>query len=265
MANGKPIAVDDHLSFSENDLISGNLLSNDHDPDSSALYLRFFDGVRVDAKRSMTETQETIVQGEYGTFRLHPDGSFTYQLDHSLEAVKNLSAGEHLTERVTYKMSDGGGATDTGVLDLKINGSDEPPPVRTLLDFDDLPPNGDLPQGYGGFQFKADLPFLTFNTDDNDFFHGYQGNLAYTSEYSAEISRTDHQNFDLIELDIGTLFLLGPVKITATSADGTEHEFIVPTDGVNAKHLVLDWEDIDSVHFDVAQSSIFAFDNILVG
>ena len=120
----KPVAVDDHLSFSEDDAISGNLLSNEINPGGSTLYLRFFDGVRVDAKSG--PAHETIVQGDYGTFKLQPDGSFTYELDHSLDAVQNLGAGEHLTERVSYKMADAAGHTDVGVLDLTINGSDAP-------------------------------------------------------------------------------------------------------------------------------------------
>ncbi|MGO7540310.1 Ig-like domain-containing protein [Rhizobium ruizarguesonis] len=136
MTNAKPTANDDLRIFFEHDWIRGDLLPNDSDPEGATLYLRFFDGVRVDAKHGLA--QQTIIRGDYGTFTVRPDGHFEYELDFTLDVVKNLRAHEQLIEEIRYKISDGAGGTDVGVLTLAIDGVNEEDKYHEVLDFDDM-------------------------------------------------------------------------------------------------------------------------------
>ncbi|EGE57403.1 UNVERIFIED_ORG: autoaggregation protein RapA/B/C [Rhizobium esperanzae] len=117
-----PTANDDYLSASENDVISGNLLANDVAGPGGHMALNFFDGERVVAKQS---GQVTEIAGEYGTFHVKADGSYTYTLN---EAAKlNFRDGMTLRETIGYKISDGAGNTDFGHFTLDIHGVTSPP------------------------------------------------------------------------------------------------------------------------------------------
>ncbi|OWO95286.1 autoaggregation protein [Rhizobium esperanzae] len=111
----KPIAVDDHLSFNEGDAIGGNLLTNDIPGDNGHLFLRQFANTSVNGDPTAT----TNIAGTYGTFHVKADGSFTYDL------ASDIAPGDHITETIQYyKISDGQGHTDVGVLTLNITGTD---------------------------------------------------------------------------------------------------------------------------------------------
>nr|ASZ83581.1 RapA1 [Rhizobium leguminosarum] len=111
----KPIAVDDHYSFTEGDAIGGNALDNDIAGDNGHLFLRQFANTTVNGDPSAT----TDVAGTYGTFHVKADGTFTYDL------AADIAPGDHVTETIQfYKISDGEGHTDVGVLTLNITGAD---------------------------------------------------------------------------------------------------------------------------------------------
>lgn len=50
------------------------------------------------------DAQNTV--GQFGTFTVQPDGSYTFTLDNSLPAVAQLGAGEQLTETFTATARD---------------------------------------------------------------------------------------------------------------------------------------------------------------
>ncbi|MBA5805911.1 Ig-like domain-containing protein [Rhizobium changzhiense] len=111
----KPTAVDDNYSFDEGSAIGGNLLDNDIPGDNGKLFLRQFDATNVNGSPSAT----TDVAGTYGTFHVKANGEFTYEL------TADLAPGEQVTETIQYyKISDGEGHTDAGVLTLNITGTD---------------------------------------------------------------------------------------------------------------------------------------------
>ncbi|MGO7389081.1 calcium-binding lectin RapA2 [Rhizobium ruizarguesonis] len=113
----KPIAVDDHYSFNEGDAIGGNVLDNDIAGDNGKLFLRQFDGTNVSAKSGVDAVTDIV--GDHGIFHVKPNGEFTYTL------TEDLTAGQNVTETVQYyKISDGEGHTDVGVLTLNITGTD---------------------------------------------------------------------------------------------------------------------------------------------
>ncbi|MGO8098980.1 Ig-like domain-containing protein [Rhizobium leguminosarum] len=117
-------ATDDSATFLETDAISGNLLSNDSS-DNGHLFLRAFDGASVGAKSG--NSQITEIQGDYGTFFVKPDGSYTYVLSDA--AKVNFTNGELLQEKVAYKISDGSGHTDVGLFTLNIQGVTQVKPI----------------------------------------------------------------------------------------------------------------------------------------
>ncbi|MBB4575856.1 MULTISPECIES: Ig-like domain-containing protein [Rhizobium] len=116
-------ATDDSATFQETDVISGNLLSNDSS-DNGHLFLRAFDQQSVGAKQA---GQVTEIHGDYGTFFVKADGSYTYVLS---DAAKiGFTHGETLVEKVSYKISDGAGHTDMGLFTLNIQGVTQIKPV----------------------------------------------------------------------------------------------------------------------------------------
>ncbi|MBX5157984.1 hypothetical protein HJB89_12755 [Rhizobium sp. NZLR8] len=113
----KPVAVDDSHTVYESDVISGNLLDNDISAANGNMFLNFFDGERVLAKK---DGQVTDIGGEHGTFHVKADGSYTYTLNEAAKA--GFLNGMTLRETIGYKISDGAGNTDVGHFTLDIHG-----------------------------------------------------------------------------------------------------------------------------------------------
>ena len=67
--------------------------------------------------------------GAYGTFTLHTDGTWSYDLDNNLPAVRALAPGDSLTETFTYTVSDNHGGTSSNTLTVTINGTNDAPTV----------------------------------------------------------------------------------------------------------------------------------------
>ncbi len=112
-----PIAIDDYGYSATGNNVTGNVLLNDYGVNTpyTELHLASFNGVKVGAK---VAGQTTTVQGQYGTFTLKADGSYTYQLS---DAYKNTDLTHNpLTEKIQYKTADGLGHTDVGTLTLDV-------------------------------------------------------------------------------------------------------------------------------------------------
>ena len=94
--------------------MSGNVLTNDTDPNGDALVV----------------TNAGAFTLTHGTLVVHADGSYTYTLDNSNPAVNALNDGQTLTDQFTYSISDGHGGTTSATLTITINGTtDNRPPV----------------------------------------------------------------------------------------------------------------------------------------
>lgn len=120
----KPTAVTDFDTIYLNDpdgSISGNITANDTS-DGGAIYLRSLNGSSVNGKKG---AEPTIIEGTYGTFKVSPDGSYTYTLNPSLKDQPVPAEG--WVERVGYKISDGGGNTDFDYLIITIKGEHTKP------------------------------------------------------------------------------------------------------------------------------------------
>ena len=109
-ANSAPVTFGDSNTITEDAVpatVSGNLLTNDTDPDGDALVI-------FNPGRS---------QLTYGNVLVLADGSYTYELDNSNSAVQALNLGQHLTDTFTYIVTDGNGGTVVDVLLIRINGT----------------------------------------------------------------------------------------------------------------------------------------------
>ena len=87
--------------------------------------------------------------GAYGTFTLHTDGTWSYDLDNNLPAVRALAPGDSLTETFTYTVSDNHGGTSSNTLTVTINGTNDAPTVAaaatSVTEDIQLPTSGTLP------------------------------------------------------------------------------------------------------------------------
>lgn len=108
--NRPPVTGDDSNSITKDavpDTVSGNVLTNDSDPDGHPLSV-------VNAGTVMLS---------YGQLVIHADGSYQYTLDNSNPTVAALGAGSALSERFTVHVSDGRGEIAAGILTITINGA----------------------------------------------------------------------------------------------------------------------------------------------
>jgi autoaggregation protein RapA/B/C len=221
-------ATDDSATFQETDVISGNLLANDSS-DNGHLFLRAFDQQAVGAKQG--NSQITEIQGDYGTFFVKPDGSYTYVLS---DAAKiGFTNGESLQEKVSYKISDGSGHTDVGLFTLNIQGVTQVKPIAVddhysftegsaiggnVLDNDIAGDNGklflrqflgtsvngdpnattDIAGTYGTFHVKADGSFTYDLTAD---LHDGQ-NVTETIQYYKISDGEGHTDVGVLTLNI---------------------------------------------------------------
>ncbi|MBX5167147.1 MULTISPECIES: Ig-like domain-containing protein [unclassified Rhizobium] len=266
MTNAKPTANDDLLIFFEHDWIRGDLLSNDSDPEGSTTYLRSFDGVRVDAKQGLT--QETIINGDYGTFTVRPDGHFTYELDYSLDVVKNLRVHDQLIEEIRYKISDGVGGTDVGVLTLAIDGVNEEDKYHEVLDFDDLGVTSraddfSLPN-YRGFALSVNgshdltllngivydtVPGVDAITED-----GFSDTVLSPGSAPVTLKMVDGGDFTFQGVSIAELSA-SPFHLTLTAMNDGQIVYQQELE-VADPDLLVEIEDIDEISFDFMGNSV---------
>ena len=106
--------------------VEGNVLTNDSDVDGDALSITSFefDGSSF--------TAGTEVPGEYGTFTLNSDGSYSYNVDENNAATLALGEGEQGTETFTYTVSDGNGGTAQATITVDVQGQNEGPTAISL-------------------------------------------------------------------------------------------------------------------------------------
>nr|WP_328803626.1 VCBS domain-containing protein [Pseudomonas ullengensis] len=97
---------------------SGNVLSNDSDPDGDALSVSAISGGSVGVG----------LTGSYGTLTLNANGSYTYVVNNSLPAVQALRlSGNQLNETFSYTVRDARGGTSTAQLMVVISGQNDAP------------------------------------------------------------------------------------------------------------------------------------------
>jgi VCBS repeat-containing protein len=111
--NTPPVAVDDNFSVTEDGLdVQVAVVSNDFDAEGDTL------------------TVSDVTQGTYGAVT-YAAGNVIYDLDDTDPIVDALNTGQTLADSFDYTVSDGNGGSDTGTVNVTINGvtdADTTPP-----------------------------------------------------------------------------------------------------------------------------------------
>ncbi|WP_061170149.1 VCBS domain-containing protein [Caballeronia hypogeia] len=102
---------------------SGNVLTNDSDPDGDAIH--------VSAVQGESGAVGTPLRGAYGTLTMNADGTWRYAVDNASAAVQALrTSGQTLQDVFTYTSEDFLGAQGTAQLRVTIEGRNDAPVAR---------------------------------------------------------------------------------------------------------------------------------------
>ncbi|WP_013325558.1 beta strand repeat-containing protein [Gloeothece verrucosa] len=112
IANQPPVAVDDSAITNEDTALTGNVLSNDSDPDAADTLTI----VAVNGVSGSVGTQITLTSGALLT--LNADGSYSYDPNAQFES---LNTGETAQDSFIYTVSDGT-ATQTATVTVTVEG-----------------------------------------------------------------------------------------------------------------------------------------------
>jgi autoaggregation protein RapA/B/C len=172
MVNHKPVAGD--IFDAAYDILlplEGNILwaTPSEDADGDTVRLNFVNGQRINRTNNPDNPGVTIIEGKYGTLTITETGDYVYRIDATDPDVLALDPGDAmLIERFTFKVSDGLGATDFGIMDLAI---DIPDRGTFSVDFEDT--DRSFPWTYKGLEWGHlrdgdEMPLLT-DEDGNHF------------------------------------------------------------------------------------------------
>ncbi|HKQ95911.1 MAG TPA: Ig-like domain-containing protein, partial [Aestuariivirgaceae bacterium] len=125
--NQAPVATDDSTGTDEDAPVSGNVLANDTDADTS-------DVLSVSAVNGQAANVGSAVAGTYGSVVIGADGSYSFTPN---SAANALAAGETATDTFTYTVSDGNGGTATASLTITITGTNDGPVANADADSTD--------------------------------------------------------------------------------------------------------------------------------
>lgn len=208
-ANDGPVALDDTGSATESGGTangvagsgsSGNVLTNDSDPDSAS------SGWAVSAVRTgavegsgTSGTLGTALLGSYGRLTLNSNGTYTYVVDESL--ANSLAPGATATDSFNYTILDqAGGYTDTALLTITITGANDAP-VNTV-------PGVQTVTSYSSISFAAGQ----FAVTDPD------GNLSTTNSVKLTVGQGTLSVTGSGGTVTGTGTLADPLIISGTEA-----------------------------------------------
>ncbi|SFQ85008.1 VCBS repeat-containing protein [Halopseudomonas formosensis] len=131
-----PVARDDANAIDEDETsVSGNVIAGSMTGDVADT--EGADGATVTAIVSDNDATSTattnadgdlVIEGEYGTLTIQPNGEYEYVLNNDNAEVNKLKDGETLTEEFTYTLTDTDGDSDTARLTITINGRTDASP-----------------------------------------------------------------------------------------------------------------------------------------
>jgi VCBS repeat-containing protein len=113
---------------------TGNVLANDTDSNNSYGDLRVISVRTGDIAGQGTEkTLGTAIAGNYGTFTLNSDGSYSYVVDNNNPDVQALNIGDTLTESFNYTVENvPDGRTDKAKFVITIDGVNDKPTLPSI-------------------------------------------------------------------------------------------------------------------------------------
>jgi VCBS repeat-containing protein len=119
--NEPPVAEDDSRTTKENTAVTGNVLTNDTDPDvadvGDVLTVSAVNGVAAGVGNQIALTSGALLT-------LNTNGSYNYNPNSQFES---LGTGQTATDSFTYTVSDGRGGTDDAAVTVTITGVNDTP------------------------------------------------------------------------------------------------------------------------------------------
>ncbi|ALM52439.1 VCBS domain-containing protein [Halomonas huangheensis] len=240
-ANDTPVAENDTATAVEAGGIdnatpgtdpAGNVLDNDTDVDDGDT--KAVNGIRTGSEAAGGDftgvSGSTEIAGQYGTLTINADGSFTYAIDNSLDAVQQLVEGESLTETFSYRMLDTIGATDVAQLTLTIEGAWDAP----VADNDLAYAVAENPNGTGS---NPDGNVLDNDTD-------VDGNDSLS--VGAVRAGQESAGGPLLAVPPGGLSLAGQYGMLTINPDGS---YLYEVDNTNPTVIALDATDFLNDYF----------------
>ena len=147
--NSVPVANNDTFQVLSNDLVFGNILSNDSDENDNALFIHSIDGAIID----QADPVQTIGLTSGAKVAFLIDGSLIYD---PRGAFSNLAEGTIVTDSFTYVASDGKDVSETATVFVNVTGA--APNTNPIA-------GNDMGVGY---ETNEDNAFTTANVLSND-------------------------------------------------------------------------------------------------
>ncbi|WP_094841649.1 retention module-containing protein [Bordetella genomosp. 11] len=122
-ANDPPTAGNDTGTTTEKSFVTGNILTNDTDPNGDAVFIQSVGGT------PMATGGVQVAGSTGGTFTVFPDGSYIFNPG---DAYHHLGAGQSETSTVTYTVSDPFGNTSTATVTVTVNGLNDAPTATAI-------------------------------------------------------------------------------------------------------------------------------------
>ncbi|HEY0233965.1 MAG TPA: cadherin-like domain-containing protein, partial [Afipia sp.] len=198
--------------------VTGNVLTNDHDPD--------FETLSVSSVTDSIESPTTFtVEGQYGELVIDKaTGAYTYTIGvHEDQASSYAALGEGVTAQDTfhYKASDGTLDSSSAELAITVTGHIPPPPDQAPEAHDDvLAPS---PQGEG-WVVDADNGHYYRVVGENVSWQDAKSTAEGDGDYLATITSEAEQNFVASLISNGSAWLGGE---STDNAEGNGHFFWV--------------------------------------
>lgn len=127
VVNNPPVANDDSGSTLENQILNGNVIGNDSNPDGDSLTISALNGNASIGTQVTLNSGALLTLNSNGSYAYNPNGQFNYLID-----------GQTTGDSFSYTISDGRGGTDTAIVTITINGVSDvvtpPPPPPVDLD-----------------------------------------------------------------------------------------------------------------------------------
>ena len=120
--NDAPVAGADTNIIAEDATVNatGNVLSNDTDVDTGAV-------ISLLNVSGSTSNIGNAVSGNYGSFTINSNGSYSYAINNGNGSVQALNVGQTLTDTISYTITDENGGTNSNNLTITITGTNDAP------------------------------------------------------------------------------------------------------------------------------------------
>jgi VCBS repeat-containing protein len=160
--------------------------------------------------------------GQYGSFAIGSDGSWSYTLANGSAAVQALDDGEVLTDTITITVSDGD-ETDTGVVTVTIHGANDGPQIEAGGRTGSVSEDGVTVAGGTAVASDDDAESVSFSGptagEHGSFTIGADGIWSYTlANASAAVQALDDDEV-----------LIDTITIAASDGDATDTDVVVVT------------------------------------